>query len=98
MDKINFVPFGQGQKMKDPQPRAPATNNFTQDQASVTGTNKDPYAPGERGPSNSAQGDRPRGVSPYADLTNPDRVTVPALCRDRRDVEFVSYDVTPLLR
>lgn len=98
MDPNNVGTLLPGQQSEDPPTRDPATNNFAQDQESVTGTNKDPYAPGERGPSNSAQGDRPRGVSPYADLTNPDRVTVPALGRDRRDVEFVSYDVTPLLR
>ena len=98
LDPNNVATLLPGQQSENPPTRDAAVNNFTQDQESVAGTDRNPYAPDERGPSNSAQGDRPRGASPYADLTNPDRVTPPALGRDRRNVEFISYDVTPLLR
>jgi hypothetical protein len=87
-----------GQQAENPPSVDPTVNNFTPDQQQVAGTSSHPYAPDERGTSNSPEGDRPRGASPYSNLENRNRTVPPALTRDRRNVEFVTYDLTSLLR
>jgi Dolichyl-phosphate-mannose-protein mannosyltransferase len=87
-----------GQQPERPPTRDPAVNNFTPDQQPISGTSSHPYAPDEFGTSNSPQGDRPRGASPYSSLANPERAVPPALTRDRRNVDFITYDLTSLLR
>jgi Dolichyl-phosphate-mannose-protein mannosyltransferase len=87
-----------GQQPEDPSTRASAFNNFTSDQQQITGTSSQPYAPDGLGTSNNPKGNRLLRASPYSNLENPDRIVPPALTRDRRNVEFLTYDVTPLLR
>jgi Dolichyl-phosphate-mannose-protein mannosyltransferase len=87
-----------GQQPERPITRDPDVNVFVPDQQAVAGTSSHPYAPDEHGTSNSPQGNRPRGASPYSSLQNPDTPVPPALTRDRRNVEFVTYDLTALLR
>jgi Dolichyl-phosphate-mannose-protein mannosyltransferase len=98
LDPNNVATLLPGQQSEDPSTRDPAFNTFTQDQQPVSGTAAHPYVPGVHGTTNSAQGDRPQGENPYSELTNPDYVTPPALGRDRRDVEFICFDITPLLQ
>jgi hypothetical protein len=98
MDPNNVATMLPGQQSENPLTRDPSLNNFTQDQQPVAGTATNPYAPNESGLSNNSQGKRIRGGSPYSDPMHPDRITPPALSRDRRTVEFLSYDITPLLR
>jgi hypothetical protein len=87
-----------GQQPENPPSRDPVVNNFIADQQQIVGTSSHPYASDEFGTTNSPQSNRSPGASPYSNLQNPNRSVPPALTRDRRNVEFVAYDLTSLLR
>jgi hypothetical protein len=87
-----------GQQPENPSSSDPAANNFTPDQGQIAGTSANPYVPDRLGTTNSLQENRSRGTSPYSNLENPNKTTPPALTRDRRTVEFLTYDLISLLR
>jgi hypothetical protein len=98
LDPENVATLLPGQQRESPPVRDPGVNDISPDQSKVVGTGSRPYGPHQTPPSNDPQGDTKRGASPYADPTRPNRVPIPVLTRDRRDVEYLAYGITSLLR
>ena len=88
-----------GQQNASSTPRDPRLNNFNPDQPPGVDTAGQPTTTGAPASGSIPQGENISGRSnPYANIQMPDRVVPPALTRDRRNVEFLAYSITPLLR
>jgi hypothetical protein len=98
LDPENVATLLPGQQSETPPVRDPGVNDISPDQSKVVGSSARPYGPHENPSSNDPQGDAPHGASPFSDPTRANRVTLPVLTRDRRDVEYLGYGITPLLR
>jgi hypothetical protein len=88
-----------GQQTASSASEQPRLNNFNPDQLQNGQLPGQPIttstpAGGFNAPSTNIS----RTASPYANIATPDRVVPPVLTRNRRNVEFVAYSVTPLLR
>lgn len=88
-----------GQQGASPQPRDPRLINFNSDQQPGGETPGQPTTTSTPDAGSVTQGNN---ISPQsnqdANIQTPDRVVPPALSRDRRNVEFLAYSITPLLR
>src|SRR5260370_15635242 len=88
-----------GQQSENSTPRDPRLNNFNPDQQPGGETPGHPTTTGTRVAGSDTQGKNiSRQSNPYANIETPDRIVPPALTRDRRNVEFLAYSITPLLR
>src|SRR5580704_17867308 len=88
-----------GQQSASSTPRDPRLNNFNSDQPPGGDTAGQPTPTGAPASGSNPQGENIGGRSnPDANIQMPDRVVPPALTRDRRNVEFLAYSITPLLR
>jgi hypothetical protein len=97
LDSENVGTLLPGQQSESPPVRDPAVNDISPDQSKVIGTSDRPYDPHEHAPSNDPQGDIRKEASPYSDPSRAERVTPPALTRDRRQAEYLAYGITSLL-
>ena len=88
-----------GQQSESSTRRDPRLNNFNPDQQPGGDTAGQPTTTGSPAAGSNTQGQNiSRRSNPYAKIDKPDRVVPPALTRDRRNVEFLAYSITPLLR
>ena len=99
LDPENVDTLLPGQQRENPLRNDPTVNNYTFIQQQIDGTAAHPEIGSD--PTRNAgvyRNSIVRRSNPYADPQKPDRIVSPALGRNRRNVEFLAYDITPLLR